>query len=106
MAFGALLGAAAGAMSGTNGVIWAEYFGVSSIGAVKGVVNAARNGATALGAVAFAALAGHTADYTLPLISATALSGLGLLGALLLPRAHCSTDQRLEVATATVTQSS
>ncbi len=92
--FWALLGAAAGSASGTHGVLWAEYFGVSSIGSLKGIVNATRNAATAAGAVVFVALAGSEGNYQLPLVAAATLAGLGLAGAVLLPRAH-----RVDLAT-------
>lgn len=45
--FGAALGGSAGVAHGANGVLWPAYFGVRSLGALKGVVNAARNGSTA-----------------------------------------------------------
>lgn len=88
MAFGALLGAAAGSAAATNGVIWAEYFGVTSIGAIKGIVSAVRNGSTAAGAVGFAALAGPSGEYGLPLASALSIALLGAASALLLPRSN------------------
>ena len=86
--FWSLLGAAAGSATGTHGVLWAEYFGVASIGSIKGVVNATRNAATAAGAVGFAALAGPEGDYRLSLLVAATLGGVGLVGAMLLPRSH------------------
>jgi hypothetical protein len=84
----ALVGAAAGSATGTQGVIWAESFGVAAIGSIKGVVNATRSAATAAGAVVFAALAGPEGDYRLPLFAAATLAGVGLVGALFLPRSH------------------
>lgn len=84
LVYGALLGAAAGATSGTNGVIWADYFGVESIGSVKGFVNAARNGATALGAVIFAA-AGARGAYDVASACALILACVALAAAALLP---------------------
>ncbi len=47
--YGTLLGASAGILTAANSLIWPEYYGVESIGAIKGVVKAVRNGSTALG---------------------------------------------------------
>lgn len=56
--FGAALGGSAGIAHGANGVLWPAYFGVRSLGALKGVVNAARNGCTAVAPPLAAWLAG------------------------------------------------
>lgn len=66
--YGAILGIAAGASSATNGLIWPDYFGVTSLGSIKGVVSAARNGATAAGAMLVAVLAERSGNYALPLL--------------------------------------
>src|SRR5690606_29831905 len=56
--FGAALGGSAGVAHAANGVLWPAYFGVRSLGALKGIVNAARNGSTALAPPVAAWLAG------------------------------------------------
>lgn len=56
--FGAALGGSAGVSHAANGVLWPAYFGVRSLGALKGIVNAARNGSTALAPPIAAWLAG------------------------------------------------
>lgn len=56
--FGAALGGSAGVAHGANGILWPAYFGVRSLGALKGVVNAARNGSTAAASPLAAWMAG------------------------------------------------
>lgn len=63
-AFGAALGGSAGIAHGANGVLWPAYFGVRSLGALKGVVNAARNGCTAAAPPLAAWLAGAEESFS------------------------------------------
>lgn len=56
---GAALGGSAGVANAANGVLWPAYFGVRSLGALRGVTNAARNGCTAAAPPLAAWLAGE-----------------------------------------------
>jgi MFS family permease len=47
--YGTVLGLASGAHAATSSIIWPDYFGVESLGALKGVASSAMSGATALG---------------------------------------------------------
>jgi hypothetical protein len=86
VAYGLFLGAGAGGVSAANGVVWTEYFGVSAIGALKGIVSAVRNAATAGGAVGVALLAGGDGAYGRALAAGAALALVGTVVSLLLPR--------------------
>lgn len=54
--YGALLGSGGGVANATNSVLWPAFFGIESLGAIKGIVNGVRNGATAVGPILVAAL--------------------------------------------------
>lgn len=84
--YGALLGAASGAMNVTSSVLWPEYFGVSSVGTIKGVVSMVRNGLTAAGAPLAAWLLARDADGSHVLVAGMGIATLAGCGALLLPR--------------------
>ena len=47
--YGILLGASSGILTAANNIIWPDYYGIESLGAIKGVVSGVRNGATAAG---------------------------------------------------------
>lgn len=88
--YGGVLGLAGGAMATTNGILWADYFGIEALGAVKGVVNAVRNGATALGPPIAALLVTPAGSFApaLSVFAATA-AAFGLFALVLRPpRAH------------------
>lgn len=56
--YGALLGLANGMSGAANAVLWPNYFGVESLGRIKGIVTGVRNGATAVGPPLVASLLG------------------------------------------------
>ncbi|WIG97911.1 MFS transporter [Myxococcus sp. SDU36] len=78
--YGALLGMAAGTMSGSNAQLWPDYFGVQGLGAIKGVVTAARNGAAALGPPLLALLQDGAGSFGR---GVAVLGGLAVAGGLL-----------------------
>lgn len=79
LCYGALLGGASGFTGLANAVLWPRFFGVSALGAIKGVVNAVRNGATAAGAPLVALLLLPGSAFT-PMAGVAALLLLMLLG--------------------------
>lgn len=82
--YGGVLGLAGGAIATTNGILWADYFGIAALGAVKGVVNAVRNGATALGPPMAALLVTPTGSFSPALLVFGAMAGGAALLALAL----------------------
>lgn len=84
--FGAALGGSAGVAHAANGVLWPAYFGVRSLGALKGIVNAARNGSTALAPPVAAWLAGPEEVFGRFALLCIALSAGFTLISLLVPR--------------------
>ncbi len=82
--YGLLLGGAAGATNATHGVLWAEQFGVGSVGAIKGTVSSVRNGATAAAAPLAALLSGR-GGFSWVLAAGLLIAIVAGIGALLLP---------------------
>lgn len=77
--YGGLLGMAGGTVAIANAVIWPDYFGIASLGSIRGVVNAVRNGSTAIGPPLVAALVTPAGSYAPAVV---VLGGLALAGAL------------------------
>ena len=86
LVYGALLGAAGGIAGATNAVLWPDYFGIASLGAIKGVVSGVRNGATAIGPPLVAALMVSSGSARPALLGVGALLALSAAGALFLRR--------------------
>jgi MFS family permease len=84
--YGALLGAAAGSMNAANGVLWPEYFGAASVGAIKGIVSTVRNGATAAAAPLGAWLIHRDPGFSTVLVAGSALAAVAACAALAMPR--------------------
>jgi hypothetical protein len=82
--FGGLLGATSGMASAANGQVWPDYFGVESLGAIRGVITAFRNGAAALGPPLLA-LVGTGAATGSGVVLFCVLVGLGALAVIVLP---------------------
>src|SRR5690606_18581094 len=80
--YGGLLGAAAGSNTACNGVIWPEYFGVGSVGAIKGVVSTLRNAATAAAAPLGAWLVSTENGFSTTLMAGAGLAGVAACGGL------------------------
>jgi predicted MFS family arabinose efflux permease len=87
--YGALLGAAAGAINATNGVLWPEHFGTGSVGAIKGIVSTVRNGATAAGAP-LAIMMAERGGFSSVLIAGASLALVAGCAALFLPPPRCA----------------
>ncbi|MEX2572074.1 MAG: MFS transporter [Gemmatimonadota bacterium] len=86
--YGLLLGFASGTVAASNSMLWPSYFGIASLGRIKGIVQAARNGATALGPPLAALLATATASFTSVLLLFGGVSiAAGLLAITLRPPA-------------------
>lgn len=83
--FGAALGGSAGIAHGANGILWPAYFGVRSLGALKGVVNAARNGSTALAPPLAAWMAGPEESFVSFALLCAAVAAAFALAALAAP---------------------
>jgi MFS family permease len=82
LAYGTLLGLAAGGIAAANSMVWPDYFGIDALGAIKGVVNAVRNGATAVGPPLAAVLMTVDGSFGPALLVFAVLSALAALGAL------------------------
>lgn len=85
-ALGAALGGSAGIANAANGVLWPAYFGVRSLGALRGVVNLARNGCTAAAPPLAAWLAGPEESFGAFAALCVGLAFSFALVALLAPR--------------------
>jgi predicted MFS family arabinose efflux permease len=78
IAYGLLLGLAAGVVKVAGTYVWPVYFGTGHVGAIKGTVNAVRNGATALGPPIAALIAGPGEAFDgvlLPFAAASLVAG-------------------------------
>lgn len=90
--FGAALGGSAGVSHAANGVIWPAYFGVESLGALRGVVNAARNGCTAVAPPLAAWLAGPSESFgSFAMLCVSLAAGFALVSVLVPRRATSRT---------------
>jgi cyanate permease len=79
---GALFGAAVGAMLALLPVVWADYFGRSSYGAIRGAALSMQVLAQACGPIAAGALRDAYGDYTRSLALFAVLAGVAVLVAL------------------------
>jgi sugar phosphate permease len=83
--YGSLLGAAAGATNATNGVLWPDYFGTGSVGAIKGIVSTVRNATTAAAAPLAAWLIGTGDGFSTTLLAGAVLAAAAAIVAIFLP---------------------
>ncbi len=80
LAYGSLLGVAAGISTAGNAILWPERYGVAVLGRLQGTVNAVRNGSTAAAPLAAAWLASATESFlAIPLGIAIAALLAGVL---------------------------
>jgi MFS family permease len=82
ISFGALLGAAGGAIRALEAAAFPRHFGTRHLGAIRGVVTAVSVGSTAFGPLLFAALHSTAHSYTLALLTTATLPLLVSLTAL------------------------
>ena len=75
LVYGGLIGAGSGMATLSNTVIWPDYFGIQSLGTLKGLVNGVRTGATAAGPV-LGALLLQVDGSTRPLLTVFAVVAL------------------------------
>lgn len=82
--YAAVLGLASGAHAAIRTIVWPNYFGIESLGALKGVVQAAMSGATALGPPVAAMLVAATGSFRSVILVFASLCGAAALVSLTL----------------------
>jgi MFS family permease len=85
MAYGLVLGAAAGAVRAIEPIALSHYFGTESIGGIRGIITAINVGSTALGPILFSLGRDLVGNYALPAVSFAVFPLAVAVAALLCP---------------------
>lgn len=96
LAYGTLLGLGAGAHKAASTIIWPDYFGTESLGAVKGVVNAVINGASAVGPPLAALLAAPSGSFAGAILVFAVISAVGAAAAVVMRPPRDGVSERPE----------